>query len=280
MPAERQKGWKIDGEINAQEFETGLLLVQWMGDSTFSSTTVSATQRVKAVEKSITNACDFTLRLVISKTSGKPPAHWWNPDIASNRKICSKSKREKTRCCAKLHRHITRGAAQGTATDVAHEIEAVHITTIAYKEARKQLRISITKSKAACWNELIDSVEKDPWGKPYKLVTNKLRGPPVTSKMEPEDVSRITDVLFPLHPLMEVQAHVTEEPPLFSSKELKRAVERAQRKNIAPGLDHIIGKILNTLHQVSPSILLGLYNQGRSGTNQLEKSPRGLAKKG
>lgn len=51
-----------------------------------------------------------------------------------------------------------------------------------YRAARKALRFEIKRAKATAWSELIASVEDDPWGLPYRLVTGRLRGasPPMT----------------------------------------------------------------------------------------------------
>jgi hypothetical protein len=39
-----------------------------------------------------------------------------------------------------------------------------------------QREIKIAKDRS--WKELIESVESDPWGRPYKVVLSKLRPPP------------------------------------------------------------------------------------------------------
>jgi hypothetical protein len=41
-----------------------------------------------------------------------------------------------------------------------------------------QREIKIAKDRS--WKELIESVESDPWGRPYKVVLSKLRPPPPT----------------------------------------------------------------------------------------------------
>jgi len=57
-------------------------------------------------------------------------------------------------------------------------------TNDAYTTAKKQLKHAIYRSKKACWSDLIASVYKDPFGKPYKLVMRKLKGPSATATME------------------------------------------------------------------------------------------------
>jgi len=46
-----------------------------------------------------------------------------------------------------------------------------------YREARKELKHRIREAKARCWAELVKTVDDDPWGKHYKVVLKKLRGP-------------------------------------------------------------------------------------------------------
>lgn len=141
-------------------------------------------------------------------------------------------------------------AAQGLFTDTTREEEALASASSAYREVRKILRIAITRSKAACWKQLIQSVEEDPWGKLYKLVTRKLQGPPVTSTMATESVLRIIDALFPSHSPFEARMYPVgvEKVPSFTTDEVDRAVHRAQRKATALGLGNINSRILSTVH--------------------------------
>jgi hypothetical protein len=250
------RGWKTDGEISSQDVEIGLLLAKWTGERALFAASANADQRARAVQQSITVACDFALRRLTPSPPGKPPAYWWNAEIASKRRDCVAAKRAKTRCIAKVHRRRARGQ------NSVSEEEAAIATNAIYKEARKGLKYAIAQSKSRCWNELLATIDSDPWGKPYKLVARKLQGPSPTSKMECESVRRITDVLFPLHQPMTTQVlQATEMPPPFTIEEVNIAVERAKRKNTAPGMDNINGKIINVVHQICPAMLLGLYNQ-------------------
>lgn len=258
---EAPRGWRTDGAINVQHMEVGLLIAQWIGDPALLSASANVNQRARAVHEAITTACDFALKRIVPSPPGKPPTYWWNAEIAAKRRECIRAKRAKARCSSKLYRRLSREAAQGVAIDVTREEEAASAAARAYKEARKSLKSSIARSKEACWRELIASVDNDPWGKPYKLVTRKLRGPSATSRMDRETVLGITDSLFPLHPPMDTHPLAIEEAPPFSIEEVDRAVHRAQRKNTAPGLDNITGKIIKCVHQICPSMLLGLFNQ-------------------
>lgn len=180
----------------------------------------------------------------------------WNAEIASNRRACSVAKRAKTRCVAKLHLSRNRGQ------DSTSEKEEVAVTNTCYKEARKCLKIAIASSNKRCWKEILETIDVDPWGKPYKLVSRKLQGPSATANMDPKAVLRITDALFPSCPPADALILPVEvEFPPFSVEEVGRAVHRAQRKSTALGLDCITGRILSVVHKLRPAMLTGLYNQ-------------------
>ena len=44
-----------------------------------------------------------------------------------------------------------------------------------FRDARSVLRAAIRKAKADAWRELVSSLDRDPWRRPYKIVTKKLR---------------------------------------------------------------------------------------------------------
>lgn len=170
----RSRGRKTEAGISVHNMEVGLLLARWTGNPEFHSKAANANQRVRAVEELITAACDFTLERKAQSFSGKPSVHWWNLEIVSQRKACVASKRRMIRCSARLHFLHNRIIAQGLVIDITREEEASASAFNAYREARKNLRTAITRSKAVCWKQLIQSVDEDLWGKPYQLVTRKL----------------------------------------------------------------------------------------------------------
>ena len=54
-------------------------------------------------------------------------------------------------------------------------------------------------AKRRAWGELLASPDADPWGRPYKMVLNKLRpwAPPTTESMDPRFLKEVVDTLFP-----------------------------------------------------------------------------------
>ena len=55
------------------------------------------------------------------------------------------------------------------------------------------------EAKRRAWGELLASLDSDPWGRPYKMVLNKLRpwAPPATESMDPRFLEEVVGTLFP-----------------------------------------------------------------------------------
>jgi hypothetical protein len=68
-----------------------------------------------------------------------------------------------------------------------------------YREARRSLKQAMGESKKRAWDELQAILDFDPWGRPYRVVLNKLRPwwPPVTEGMDSQFLERVVDTLFP-----------------------------------------------------------------------------------
>lgn len=89
-------------------------------------------------------------------------------------------------------------------------------------------------AKAKSWGELLSSLDRDPWGRPYKLVLGKLKqaASPVTEAMDPLFVRRVIDTLFPEiedgydDPIPEREVEWDEELMHVSRGELRDAVRK------------------------------------------------------
>ena len=67
----------------------------------------------------------------------------------------------------------------------------------ALPSVRRSLQKEIKIAKDRAWSELVETVETDPWGKPYRAVTRKFpaKDPLVTTEMEP--ALQIVGTFFP-----------------------------------------------------------------------------------
>ncbi|XP_041987956.1 uncharacterized protein LOC121739522 [Aricia agestis] len=181
------------------------------------------------------NICDASMpRLGPVKPRGQ--TYWWSLDLKRLRQVCVAARRRYTRYRRRRNR--------------TEEEEAVIYD--AYRTARHNLRDAIRAAKKEAWDEWLESLEQDPWGKPYKLVRQKLRpaAPPLTQTLQPEFRSTIISALFPSRaewspppmasPTTEPEEEV-EVPPVTAA-ELAAAIHK-MGKNKAPGLDGVPGKV-------------------------------------
>ncbi|CAK9813933.1 Putative 115 kDa protein in type-1 retrotransposable element R1DM [Anthophora plagiata] len=181
-------------------------------------------------------------------------AHWWSEDIAALRDTCSAARRQCTR--ARRRRPLNEARVA--------ELEE------AYRVKRKALRLAIKEAKARSWAELVATLDRDPWGRPYRIILGRLHphGPPVSEMLHPQVLGNVVDTLFP-----SPQSWDTVPPPLeetvdqawstelgVTEAELRDAVRKMAHRNTAPGPDGIPGKAWALALGVLAPQLQQLYN--------------------
>lgn len=182
---------------------------------------------------------------------GHRPAYWWNDDIAQKRRLCIEKRRAYRR----------RGRRSQQRDEERHE----------YNKAKKDLRMAIRRSQEKAWSELIDSVEEDVWGTPYRLVTKKLTRHPRDAHTRGRELE-IAEHLFPRTAvttweeipmtgprgfpiLLSAGAHMLP----FDAAELARAAKKLPGGK-APGPDFVHNEVLRVFAREDPEALLALYN--------------------
>ncbi|KAF0751061.1 Uncharacterized protein FWK35_00016219 [Aphis craccivora] len=113
--------------------------------------------------------------------SGRRPVYWWNDEIAELRRSALALRRRYQSC-------LGRPGHPG-----------VQKARFRYSAAKRALRIAIRTAKSKAWADLCALVDKDPWGRPYRLVMKKLdtRDPAADSRGRE---ALIVDSLFPAAP--------------------------------------------------------------------------------
>lgn len=115
------------------------------------------------------------------------------------------------------------------------------------REARGTLKAAIMKVEASVWDKLLGSLDADPWGRPYRIVTKKLKksSPLTCEQLRPQTVQRIVDSLFPNHPIMEREEVDVEwsEELAITEKEVAAAIKKISN-NKTPEPDGIMGRII------------------------------------
>lgn len=176
-----------------------------------------------------------------SMARAKPPlprrsVYWWSQDISDLRTRCVDARRRYTR-----HRRLRRRDAE--VNEQLYE---------EYRDCVKALQLSVRSAKERVWAELLEGLNRDPWGRPYKMVRGKIRpwAPPLTETLEPQLVEAVVSALFPngteyqppeMAPEDVVRGEDDEVPPVLDV-ELALAVRRL-RANKAPGPDGVHGRV-------------------------------------
>ncbi|CAH2092422.1 unnamed protein product [Euphydryas editha] len=200
----------------------------------------NANEQAQLLMKRLTEACDATMPRKC--TVNQPPAmYWWNEEICNLRKKC----------------HRTRRASQRGRKGPNYEKLVAE-----YKSARQKLKKAIKSSKRQCWKELLNEVENDPWGRPYKVVMTHLKNQPMLLLTCPILLNKIVTALFPSqlemrHP---TEQYEEEEIPLITEEELLEACDRVGNAK-APGLDGIPNIALKAAIRAVPSLFLDVYNK-------------------
>lgn len=204
-------------------------------------------QEVQWLVTTMTNACDASM----PRTKQRPrrSTYWWTEEIADLRREAIRHSRRVARC-------------KGNVTRRAEAIER-------YREARKSLRTAIKRSKAKAWEELLQTLEEDPWGRPYKIVLNKLRpaAPPITETLDPEFVGEVITTLFPATNGGN-EGYLGLPPPNqewtddleVGMGELLRAIKRGLKGNTAPGPDGLHKKVWALASRVLAEHIRQLFN--------------------
>lgn len=137
---------------------------------------------VQWVNRTFREVCD-SASTRLRGPSPRKQAYWWSAEIADLRTATIEAQRAWTR--AKARRNMSEEELQDLA--------------VLYTSARRAFRYAINEAKNKCWRDLVESIEKDPWGLPYKLVLGRLRqsAPCYSETLEPCVVAELVASLFP-----------------------------------------------------------------------------------
>ena len=117
--------------------------------------------------------------------------------------------------------------------------------------------MAIRKCKTDSWKNLIETINSDPWGLPYKIMMDKLRMSQSPSGPEDEEsLRKIVQVLFPRRSFPN-QDREAGEP--FSLQELKGAASRLSPGK-SPGLDGIPNEVVRLIAKKNPQMVTSVFN--------------------
>lgn len=183
----------------------------------------------------MTSICDAAMPRVRLRPS-KREVYWWSQELANLRGTCVAARRAYTR-------HRRRRARNEVLERELHQT---------YKDAKAALKRAICRSKTAARNEMLEGLDRDPWGRPYRSVRGKLRnqGPPLTESLDPQLLEPVIRSLFPERDAFEpprmassqTESVAVAQVPPVSAGELGAAFLRLRAKKTAPGPDGIPGR--------------------------------------
>lgn len=171
--------WAVH-KMNKDALITAALVKAWTEQP--EEETVEVEEEVTWLGDAMTQICDMAMPRIKAPKPHRQ-VYWWSDEIANLRQECVRSRRKYTRQRRRRN------------TNVEREIQLYEI----YKEDKNKLQLAIRKAKTQAWEELLETLDKDPWGRPFKIVMNKLRGwaPPVTEMLDPQFLRDVVEILFP-----------------------------------------------------------------------------------
>ncbi|CAH2228620.1 jg3750, partial [Pararge aegeria aegeria] len=163
--------------------------------------------------------------------------YWWTTEIADLRIACNRARRA-------FVRSRRRNGLNPALEAMLHE---------GYRVAKNNLRVAISQAKELAHKEMLERLNKDPWGRPYRVARNKLRtqGAAVTETLQPNLLIRLVGELFPdtrgfAPPIMSAHRDdvVEEGVPPITEEEWDIALNRLRRRKTAPGPDGVPGRVV------------------------------------
>ncbi|XP_076301980.1 uncharacterized protein LOC143220131 [Lasioglossum baleicum] len=221
--------------------------------------------QVSVLKRAMTEACDIAM----PRATKKPPrsVYWCSVELTTLRESANRARRRYTR------------ARRGRAATSEEESALRRVCRC----TNKSLRRAIKKARSSEWKTLLETLHREPWGRPYRVVLGRVRrwAPPLTESMEPAFAKRAFNALFPASPGMVMTA---EEVPTtrcevgwtddrgVTSEEMSQAIREIGARSKAPGRDGIPGRawVLESsrdpLHTVRPGVQVsGVLQEGQGG---------------
>lgn len=234
------KAWSKKN-FDSDRFEAAL---EWLcADENPPENANEASQRIDSIIK---QACDLAMPRIKNREGLAKSVYWWNDNISETRRECIKWYRKWERETRKNNEE-TANNAQGK-----------------YHDSKKELRKLIRRSKRNAWQELILTIDKDPWGMPYKIVMNKLKGrtPPLTETLKGGILNNTLSKLFPRATRGSRRISTDVDPILWDEEgdimyiEIYRIIKKGKMKNnTAPGPDGVRSLYWKRINDIMMNLL-------------------------
>lgn len=242
--------WSLT-KLNREDATIAAVLASWAPVPEGSSGVDDMANRLREVFKYVSDSS-------MPRARRPPPrkaVYWWSQELTALRATSVHARRAYTRSRRRRHRDIDHEAALWTV----------------YREAKTAFKTAISQAKDRAWQELLDEIDADPWGRPYQRARNKLRsqGPPVVETLQPELLTDIITTLFPHGeeqsppPMDPEQEEIRQDrpPPMVTESEMENVIDRLAAHKTAPGPDGMHGRVLKiTLEHMGGDVRI-LFDQ-------------------
>ncbi|XP_029053690.1 uncharacterized protein LOC114881158 [Osmia bicornis bicornis] len=157
---------------------------------------------------------------------------WWSKEISKLRLNAARSQ-------AKWRRTATR-MSNNSSNILINPGHPLHQNMVS---DRRTLIKAIRQGKDASWTEMINEVARDPWGKPYKRVMNRLKGKTPLMRLNETEFRSAVSQLFvtdpPVTPTVEIAHSATTPPPTPTTHSARPAsgsirTPTAQSRSLSP----------------------------------------------
>lgn len=208
---------------------------------------IEAAERV--IKRMVKDACNNAMKRV-KGTNTRKSAYWWSADIAQGRDRCRMWRRRLLRAKSRQN--------DEQVTQLAGEL----------RKSRKELRKMIGLAKKNAWDELLEGLNRDPWGRPYKMVINKMKESDcnVCEKLPVEVVEDIIRELLPKdrgkNRYYGGRGISREEMiPEITGEEFEGIIKNMKKKgNKAPGPDGVQMRLVVEAQRCAEATYRGLYD--------------------
>ncbi|XP_025157037.1 uncharacterized protein LOC112589131 [Harpegnathos saltator] len=218
--------WALS-QLDADMFRAAALAATWHLDERAGEWETSPLEGARKLVGIVTSVCDVAIPRFHPRR--RRAAYWWTAHIAELRKAAVRVRRESTWARR-------------------HDEEAVRERE-GYLQAREALKAAMVEAKKGAWEQLVNSLDEDPWGCPYKRTVGRIRpwAPPPTESMDPQDLEELLNTLFPRVEMCPPRIPIPEEEDWdedlgVNPEEFARARKKLGAKDKAPGPDGISGR--------------------------------------
>ncbi|XP_043599234.1 uncharacterized protein LOC122574999 [Bombus pyrosoma] len=172
--------WRLK-DRNNEMLQAAAIVAAWNWDARAEETSVD--KEAENLRRDMKVACGASMPHSVPGARQNGNVYWWTPEIAELRARCIRAR-------GRFHRARRRRL---------HNEEEISLCYETYRELRHSLQWRIKSAKARAWMDLVQLVESDPWGRPYRMVMKKLRprAPPLTADMDPALLEEVIRTLFP-----------------------------------------------------------------------------------